>query len=298
MDTSVDTLTVMFADVADSTSLYESLGDKKANQIIHGIIQLMAEVTENNSGYVVKTIGDEIMCRFNTADDAFITASVIQEALHNRPRVENIKLRVRIGMHTGQALIREEDNDVFGDAVNVAARVTSIAKGNQIITTRPTVEALSPIFRSSCREFDRIALRGKAQETIIYDAVWGSDDVTRMSTMINLIDTIPTATQLQLTHQNSELSMEPGAQSLSLGRGPQCDLVINSSHASRSHAIIEFRRGKFVIIDQSTNGTFVKTDNGKEVYLRREELPLLGTGIISLGISTDKENLHQIRFDV
>ena len=76
------------------------------------------------------------------------------------------------------------------------------------------------------------------------------------------------------------------------------DFIINSNHASRLHARIEIRRGKFVIIDQSTNGTFVKTSDGENVYLRREESPLLGNGVISLGVNPDQEDFYQIHFSV
>lgn len=297
MVTSVDSITVMFADVADSTALYHKLGDEQANAIIHDVIDMMSDVTIKNSGKVVKTIGDEVMCRFSKADYAFTTASVIQEMLNNRPKVSGVKIKVRIGMHTGQALLRE-DGDVFGDAVNVAARVANIARGNQIITTKDTIDSLSAIFQGCCREFDRIPLKGQSEETVICEVIWEADDETRMSTMINFIDTIPSASQLHLCHQEKELVLDPDTPTLTLGRGAQCDFVINSSHASRAHAKIEFRRGKFVIIDQSTNGTFVRDDDGNEVYLRREELPLMGNGVISLGVNLDQDNSHQIKFSV
>ena len=74
------------------------------------------------------------MCRFSDADYAVTAASDIQEMLQNRPAEKGFKIQVRIGLHTGQALIRE-DGDVFGDAVNIAASVTAIAMGGQIITT-------------------------------------------------------------------------------------------------------------------------------------------------------------------
>lgn len=297
MVTSVDSITVMFADIAGSTALYHQLGDEQANAIIHEVIDMMSDVTKKNSGKVVKTIGDEVMCHFSKADYAFTTASVIQEMLQNRPKVNGIKVKVRIGMHTGQALLRE-DGDVFGDAVNVAAHVADIARGSQIITTKDTIDSLSAIFQGCCREFDRIPLKGKSEETVICEVLWEADDEMRMSTMINFIDTIPSAKQLHLKHQEEELVINPDSPTVTLGRGTQCDLVINSSHASRTHAKIEFRRGKFVIIDQSTNGTFVKNDDGKEVYLRREDLPLMGNGVISLGVDIDHEKYHQIYFSV
>lgn len=291
----MDIITVMFADVAGSTELYQQFGDEHANAIIHDVLEMMSDITIKNSGKVVKTIGDEIMCRFSKADNAFITASVIQEMLHNRPKVNGVKVNVRIGMHTGQALLRE-DGDVFGDVVNVAARVVAIAKGNQIITTKDTIDALSAVFQTSCREFDRIPLKGQSEESVICEVIWEADDATRMSTMINFIDTIPSARQLHLKYMDKEVVLNPQSPRLSLGRGNQCDFVINSIHASRSHATIEFRRGKFVIIDQSTNGTFVKNDDSSEVYLRREELPIMGSGTISLGVNTGHEQQHQIYF--
>jgi predicted component of type VI protein secretion system len=104
--------------------------------------------------------------------------------------------------------------------------------------------------------------------------------------------------QLHLKYQDKELKLKMESSVIYLGRGVQCDIIINSTHASRLHAKIEFRRGKFVIIDQSTNGTFIKTSDGKDVYLRREALPLMGNGVISLGVNTDQENPHQILFSV
>ena len=296
MDTSVFT-TIMFADVTGSTALYEQLGDEQANRIINDVITMMSELTEKHLGTVVKTIGDEIMCRFSEADQAFTAASIIQDSLQKRPADQGVKINVRIGLHTGQVLIRK-DGDVFGDAVNVAARVAAIARGSQILTTKETVESLMPLFQSSCRAFDRLSLKGKSEKTIICEVLRQDDDVTRMSTMINFMDTAPIVKQLHLKYLDKELSLNLESAAISLGRDEQCDFIINSNHASRLHARIEIRRGKFVIIDQSTNGTFVKTSDGEKLYLRREESPLLGNGVISLGVNPDQEDFYQIHFSV
>jgi adenylate cyclase len=299
MSTSIHNITVLFADIAGSTSIYEKLGDERANTIIHDVITDMVEVTNRNTGVLVKTIGDEVMCRFGNANHAFTAASGIQEMLQNRQADSNgISIQARIGLHTGQALIRD-DGDVFGDAVNVAARVTAIARGGQIITTKDTVDALNPVFQADCREFDRISLKGRSIETLIYEVIWEkADDVTRMSTMINFTNVKKPEKQIQLKYLDKEVGMFPETSIISLGRGAQCDLVVNSTRVSRLHARIEFRRGKFVIIDQSTNGTFVKNSEGVEVYLRREELPLIGNGVISLGMKAGKENPHSIYYSV
>lgn len=295
MDTSVFT-TVMFADLTGSTALYKRLGDEQANHIINDAVNMMSRVTVKNSGSVVKTIGDEVMSCFSNVDNAFAAACAIQENL-NQPQAHGVIIQAHIGFHSGQAIIRE-DGDVFGDVVNVAARVSAIAKGNQIITSKDTVDLLSPENQSECREFDHIPLKGRSEETTIYEVLWEADDVTRMSTMLDFGEAMPAEKQLHLKYQGKELSLNTDSSAISLGRGVQCDFIINSTHASRLHAIIEFRRGKFVIIDQSTNGTFVKAGDGKEIYLRREALPLLGDGVISLGINTSQENPHQILFSI
>ncbi|HEB58786.1 MAG TPA: FHA domain-containing protein [Gammaproteobacteria bacterium] len=82
------------------------------------------------------------------------------------------------------------------------------------------------------------------------------------------------------------------------GRASDCDMVVPSEFASRQHARILFRKGKFVLIDQSRNGTFVKTQGGKEVYIQGEEVPLSGSGFISLGKSASVSNAHMIYYNI
>ena len=111
----------------------------------------------------------------------------------------------------------------------------------------------------------------------------------RLNAMINQVQ------RLYLTYYNEIKDLDTQTKTYVLGRALDCDLVLNSDLASRYHATIAFQNGKFVIIDQSTNGTFVKTQNGREVYVRGEQAPLSGTGFISLGKSinmTDEDLIH------
>ena len=81
-----------------------------------------------------------------------------------------------------------------------------------------------------------------------------------------------------------------------IGRGVQSDLVVPARLASRIHARIEIRRGRFKVIDKSSNGTYIKTDDGENIYLRRQELLLWGSGIISLGEEVVEDSELNIRF--
>ena len=110
---------VMFADVAGSTRLYETLGDEDANRIIGKVIDVMARITEIYQGFVIKTIGDEIMCRFSSANDCVRAAKEIQEEISAGIQGESTPIQIKVGLHFGPAILME-DGDVFGDAVNVA----------------------------------------------------------------------------------------------------------------------------------------------------------------------------------
>lgn len=99
--------------------------------------------------------------------------------------------------------------------------------------------------------------------------------------------------RLYLTYRNKIKDVGARTASFIMGRATDCDLIIDADMASRHHAEIVYRKGKFVLIDQSTNGTFVKHQGGKEVYVQAEEVPLTGSGFISLGksVTVDNENL-------
>jgi hypothetical protein len=270
----------MFSDVAGSTALYDKFGDTEAKAIIGKCIDLMADISGRFNGTVIKTIGDEIMCRFPTATEGVNACCQIQEAVSILTGPDDTPMAVRIGIHEGEAIL--DDNDVFGDAVNVAARMAGIAKARQIITTEDTYDRLSDELQEKAREFDTTTVKGKLRPITIYDIVWDEeDDVTRMS--FTPSSESATDTQLTITHKGQDKVFTVGDMPIDIGRGAKADMTVEAPLASRIHAKIEYNRGKFVLTDQSTNGTFVKLSDGKEVYLRREELPLSSWGTISLG---------------
>lgn len=270
---------VMFSDVAGSTALYDKFGDTEAKAIIGKSIDLMADITGRFNGIVIKTIGDEIMCRFPSATEGVNACCQIQEAISILTGPDDMPMAVRIGIHAGEAILDNED--VFGDAVNVAARMAGIAKARQIITTEDTFDQLSDELQEKAREFDTTPVKGKLRPITIYDIVWDEeDDVTRMSFTPSESSA---DSQLSITYQGQERAFTQSDMPIDIGRGAKADVTVDAPLASRIHAKIEFNRGKFVLVDQSTNGTFVKLSDGKEVYLRREELPLSSWGTVSLG---------------
>jgi adenylate cyclase len=291
----IDACTVMFADVAGSTKLYETLGDTKANSIISELIDLMQVATRSNHGIVIKTIGDEVMCRFNSSDDAANTAIQIQEKLQ-LGIVQGAFIAIRIGFHTGPAIL-QDDGDVFGDSVNTAARMAGIAKGRQIILSQSTAKQLSKQLSNKTRDFDKVHVKGKAEELFISELVWENAGVTQIVSIDSLLEQLKQEIILTCNGENVALNTE--SEGIQLGRSDECDLTVFAELASRFHAKIGVKRGNFVLIDQSTNGTYVQTEDGNISYLRRDEMVLKGKGLISLGsqIST-VHNPWQISFDI
>jgi adenylate cyclase len=275
-------LAILFADISGSTRLYELLGDVAARAKVASCLDQLTDVIKRHRGTVIKTIGDEVMCTFPDAEAAATAACEMHETIEDDATEQTaagpISLAIRVGMHYGPAIL--EAGDVFGDAVNVAARMASMAKAGQIITTQMAVETMSPILRASTRFIDRAPVRGKKETMDIFEVIWQQEDVTRMST--GIIAKPEIAARMRLTHHGATIYIGSERPQVVLGRSKTADMTVDEVLASRQHVRIEFRRGKFFIIDQSTNGTYVKYPNN-EAFLRREEMPLTGNGMISLG---------------
>ncbi|MEL0081996.1 MAG: adenylate/guanylate cyclase domain-containing protein [Gammaproteobacteria bacterium] len=273
-------LVILFSDVAGSTRLYERLGDEIARPLIAACIDLMSKAVKKQGGKIIKTIGDEVMCTLPDADSAAAASIQIQEEIIDGIEVGGSMhpIMIRIGFHYGPVI--HEKGDVFGDAVNVAARMAALAKGGQLITTQETVEAMSPLFKSSARLLDRLTVKGKSETIDIYELVWQEDDATHIAT--GLFSAPEPSATLKLTYDSADQIIDETRLPMSVGRGSRADMMVNDTFASREHIRFESRRGKFVLLDTSTNGTYVETAEG-DFYLRREELVLRGTGKISLG---------------
>jgi len=274
---------IMFADVAGSTQLFEVLGDDQARTTIAETLELLTNVINGHNGTVIKTIGDEVMCTFPEPDDSANAATEMQETLEdaNEMREEGPEIKIRIGMHFGPALL--EGGDVFGDAVNVAARMAAQAKGGQIITTKTTIDLLDPVTQASSRFVDHAPIKGKKDVIEIYEIIWQESDVTTMATDVGKSQEQQDEVSLEVSYNKISVVVNQEKSGLMMGRSKACDLPINEQLASRQHVKIELRRDKFFVIDQSTNGTHIKIDGGDESFLRREEMPINANGKISLG---------------
>ncbi len=289
------TLAILFTDISGSTSLYESLGDEKAHKLVSTCISALSGVVGDHQGTVIKTIGDGVMSTFVSAEKAIHAAIAMQKALDSLYLVfqeKHVSVNIRIGIHFGPVI--KQNYDVFGDAVNVAARMVSLAKPRQILTTQGTIDELPTGFDISIKRVARNTIKGKGGEFSLFEIIWEEKDQT---VMLSNDPTIPVIyTRLHLQMGEKELFVDSSRPSIVLGRQAHNDLVVSEVTASRVHARIEYRRGKFILIDQSTNGTCVAMDGKKSSFIHNDEVVLGARGYISLGCEVDATSPQAIHF--
>ena len=281
---------ILFADVVGSTKLYEQLGDLRARDMVGICIEVMRAATDKNQGTVIKTMGDEVMSTFPTADDALNAAAMMQKEilLHPQLKVDDQTVAIRIGCNFGPVVL--ENRDIFGSAVHTANRMTSQAKAGQIMTTATMVERLSSDWRASVRQIDIATLKGRSSEVALYEVLWQTDDITSMVPAIAITsrerEKANKSQRLRLRYQGQEVLVDEGRANITIGRAEENDLVVKGNLISRLHARVEINRNKFMLVDQSTNGTFVLGDS----------MQIRGEGLIGLGKAPDSNSSQVIRY--
>lgn len=291
-------ISVLFADVSGSTRLYEKLGDTEALYAVDRCVKRMERAVEAFRGTVVKTIGDEVMAVFNTAEEAFQAASEMQQRITDLPPVSGVKLAIRLGFHHGPVI--EEKGDYFGDTVNTAARLAGLAKAGQALTSGETIKQLPELLQESTRDLDQMSVKGKVEGLHVFEVLWQEgEELTMKAPSIRGAGAVasPAGNRLCVRYGGEVMVVDEKRSSLALGRDASCDLVIQDRRASRNHGKIERRGDKFVLTDISTNGTYVAVNGEPEIFLRREDLVLRGSGRIAFAASVNSENADIAEFE-
>jgi class 3 adenylate cyclase len=291
-------ITILFADISGSTRLFETLGDVEARRIISAALGALTRIASSHGGRLVKTIGDEIMCTFPAPVQAALAACDMQRCISTDPVFVADSLGIRVGLHHGEALL--EAGDVYGDAVNVAARMAALAKREQIVTTASTLKDFTSVGGIRARALGRARVAGKLLPIEIVDLIW-QDDTSNLTTIqraIKVDETAQAGSRLTLRHRGRVIELGEDSPPFSMGRDPGCGVSIEAEWVSRSHASLECRRGLWMLTDRSTNGSFVRIADEDELRVHRNELPLRSAGCISLGQSIAAASSDLLMFEV
>lgn len=171
------TLTVMFTDIKDSTSITENEGDLAMRQMIKHHNDILFPLIKQWNGTLVKTIGDGTLSYFENAQDCLHAAVNIQKEIDasNLQKKTKVPILVRVGFHTGKCIL--EKNDVYGDVVNTAARVQSAAHPADIYLSDAAFNALSDKSEVYCRFVEKATLKGKKDTVDLYKAFWNEKEI-------------------------------------------------------------------------------------------------------------------------
>ena len=273
---------VLFADLVGSTQLYQRVGDSSAFELVDRSIRAMRIVVETKRGRVVKHTGDGLMAVFNDPDGAADAALTIHQTLKDLPSApEQQRLAVRMGFHFGPVVV--SGTDVFGETVNFAARLAELASPGKAITSAETARRLGPEWRSVLHALPPRVIRGLSRPVELCELMCEAiGELTIVQSAHFLLETEP---ELRLYLDSISLVLNSNKPSARIGRDPAADMVVGDTQSSRRHAEIELRGDKFVLIDRSSNGTFVQIEGEREFQLSREEVVLRGRGQFSLGRS-------------
>jgi class 3 adenylate cyclase len=288
---------ILFADIAGSMRLYQGLGDERASVVVARCIHTMSDMVRASAGTVVRVVGDEVLATFPHADAAADAAIAIQAAISNMPPELGRPLGIRVGMHFGEIL--QDGPELYGDAVNVAARMVGQAKAGEILLTGSTAATLKGQAADMARTLGPIDIKGHTEAIEICEIVWKSEEATMMfrAPSASAMERRPVMPRVAFEHAGGRTVMTDHRSTLTFGREQRNDVVIMGAKVSRQHAFVECRNGRVVLVDQSANGTYVVPHGGTGFHLHRDSVVLTGAGRIGLGEEPQDNALVTIRYE-
>ncbi|MBG6077941.1 adenylate/guanylate cyclase domain-containing protein [Polaromonas sp. CG_9.11] len=297
--------TVVFADLTGSTGVFEKLGNVKAVQVITSLTQWIGQVCENHGGHVVKYLGDGVLILFKESQDAIVSASELQKIHYDRIRHSPLplKMRLQVGMARGDVV--EQDGDCYGDAVNVASRLSDLSGSEQILVSESVIRQLPDSFAVRSRCLGPMIIRGRTETCTVHRVEWQDEMLSEVFTMPARL--MPTSFDepnnrpacIELSWIDLKVKFTAAELPVYLGRDIEAQFTIQDPRVSRRHAVIEWRTGKFYLKDISSYGTWVRFSDGEStIPLRRQDCVLLLDGEMALGASFEDFSVPTVAFRV
>lgn len=313
-------VSVLYAEISGRQQLSGRVSETEATHALDRCFSRMDRAISSFNGHVVKHMGDRLMATFNTPEEALRAACEMQLRVEKIPHVSGVRLSVGIAFHHGP--MDEGGHESTGDAVKVASRLSKLTRPGQVLTTLLTMPFLSGNAQKSMVPLEMIHVklhghpiaacaiiwqeflgggegeRGELGEREVREVQDESKGQVASATLSNALTTASPhepgtsekdAPRLRLMHLNREYLLNPALSTFTLGRDPGSHVVIRNPHASRNHCQIEWRSHGFMLVDQSTNGTHVRTDAGGKLLLKGQEISLQGRGSFSFGLLSDHE---------
>ncbi|MEO6623890.1 MAG: adenylate/guanylate cyclase domain-containing protein [Burkholderiaceae bacterium] len=298
--------TVVFADLMGSTGVFETIGNARASRVVTQLTQWIGEIFAKHNGRVVKTLGDGVLAVFQQAPDAISAVVDVQRSHQKRiaSASSTTRMPIRVGVARGE--VEFVDGDCYGDAVNVASRLSDLSGPHQIWANSSSLEQSEEGDGVRFRPLGPITIRGRAEPCSVFQVEWHESVNSDFLTMQALLDSQSIQLDKDVLGGEIELSwldVRKRFRSVQLpihiGRVSQAEFVVNDPRVSRAHARIDWRSGSILLVDVSTYGSWVRfSGGGADLLLRREECVLHGNGEIALGASFSDLSVPTVLFSV
>ena len=200
-------VTVMFTDIKGSTTFFDMRGDLEGVTMLQRHNDLVVPPIEDNGGRVLQRLGDGLLAVFPTPTPGVKAGIEIQKRLHeyNSRSPEREQIHVRVGLNSGLAMV--EEANVFGDAVNTAARVQTLAEPGQILVSETT-------YREACKDLGTdiflpvgpAALKGKLEKVVVLEVIW-SPEQARLRAAVQTDDRARRVLHLEIARTGSRLKV-------------------------------------------------------------------------------------------
>jgi adenylate cyclase len=282
---------VLLADISGSTPLYERLGDAAAVLQIGECLDRLRSIADREGGTFIRSRGDDVLCTFTDPAGALRAARDMVFGRSFGP------LAVHAGGHFGQVI--QAHDDLFGDAVNLTARLAALAQPGELLVSRGFIDWLPEKESRSFRLLDNLAFKGRDAPAEVYSLLRDDGSTHTEIVVSRTVGGQSIASQPIVTLRYKEGSRQcRDREILSIGRSPDCDVVIAQPWISRMHATVVVRRGKVHLEDRSSSGTYVTIGSGQEIFMHRESALLTGSGIISPTMRAAEGGAEILRYEI
>ncbi len=298
--------TVVFADLFGSTGVFEALGNARATEAVTRITAWVAQKFHSHGGRVVKFLGDGVLATFEENSTALAAVVDMQRAYqvllsHTAPKSY---MPLRIGVARGD--VEVVDDDCYGDAVNIAARLSELTGPHQIWANSAAIMDGHVAADIQIRPLGPIHIRGRSEPCTVCQIEWQEDVNADLFTIAappnSMFDDAMADSlggQIELTWLDSHKTFKSFEMPIYIGRTRQVEFLVNDARVSRTHARVDWRNGCVVLVDVSSYGSWVRfSGGGADLLLRREECVLHGRGEISLGTPFGDLSAPVITFSV
>ena len=282
-------LTIAFVDLTGSVSVFETLGNDMAAKAVTKLTQWIGSMGQEHNGKVVKMLGDGVLLSFTSNQHAVECMSHIQQEHAQRVAQwpNRLKLMMQIGMAHGQVV--QVDGDCFGDAVNVASRLSDLAGPEQILATDTVIRKLRPRSGVRSRSLGPMRIKGRVEPCEVFRIEWQPELMSEFLTLPADLHALAKSREsvfggIEMGWLDTSHAFNLTDLPVKIGRVPEADFVVNDPRVSRMHATIDIRSGNYVLEDVSSYGTWVRFSGVDNVIsLRRQECLLHSDGEIAMG---------------